>query len=997
MRLNDTLVKRFATILIAIAATLFAGSVWAQRFTISGVVLDRATKRPVDMAVVNMPQSELWAVADKDGEFTVRNVPQGDTKVTVSCLGYVTREFELNINRDITGLKLLLDEDNLSIEGVVVTAQENRNSMATSRIIDRNTMDHMQMVNVSDLASLLPGGVTINPDLMNSSGSKFSVRSYGETAAQSGFGTAVEVDGVRMSNNGDFSGMSGVDTRNIASANVESVEVITGVPSVEYGDVSTGVVKIHTKKGRTPYTVSTTINPRTKQFALSKGFDLGRDRGAVNFSIERARSVSNIASPYTSYDRNTATINYSNTFNQGENRQPLRLSVGITGNLGGMDSKADPDAFLDTYEKTRDNNIRGNFTLNWLLNKSWITSLEINGSANYTDRLKEVRTNKSSSVSMAARHGTEEGYFMAVDYDSNPDAPVTLIPAGYWYETAFTDSKPLNASGSVKANWFRRWGGVASKLKLGVNYTLNGNEGRGLYYDNRKYAEVSWRPYEYSSEPYMHNVAVYLEENLTLPVSTATLDLSAGVRSDNTIISGSAYGTVSNISPRFNAKLTLFEGRGRRHETVRELSVRAGWGQMVKLPSFYTLYPSPSYQDQQVFSSTTTADGTAYIAYYMLPKRQLYNPDLRWQVTDQTEVGVDMNLCGVQISLSAYYNKTRNPYIINRSYTPYTYKYTNISSLNSCPIPTADRRYAIDRTTGVVTITDVSGRYEPYVADYNERKSYTASTYADNGSAYSRSGVEWVVNFGQIRAIRTEIRLDGAFSYYKWLEQTMMPYLQMGNDADGSPFKYLGWYVGDNSVGNGSIQKQVRTNLTLTTHIPKIRTIISLRLESSLYRSTQNLSEWSDGGQWQRSYAVPSRDVNGDPQFGADLYGEKHYVVSYPAYYSKWDAPDEKLPFMPALLAAKESDRALYNELSKMLYITSTNYAFYPQRTSAYFAVNLSVTKEIGKIASISFYANNCFNNMGRVRNSASGAYSQLYQSAYIQDFYYGVSLRLKF
>ncbi len=43
--------------------------------------------------------------------------------------------------------------------------------------------------------------------------------------------------------------MSGVDTRNITVADIESVEVITGVPSAEYGDLNSGMVKIHTRKG----------------------------------------------------------------------------------------------------------------------------------------------------------------------------------------------------------------------------------------------------------------------------------------------------------------------------------------------------------------------------------------------------------------------------------------------------------------------------------------------------------------------------------------------------------------------------------------------------------------------------------------------------------------------------------------------------------------------------------------------------------------------------
>ena len=80
------------------------------------------------------------------------------------------------------------------------------------------------------------------------------MRDGGSTAGNAAFGTAVEVDGVRIGNNGSFGNMNGVDTRNITVADIESVEVITGVPSAEYGDLNSGMVKIHTRKGKTPGT-----------------------------------------------------------------------------------------------------------------------------------------------------------------------------------------------------------------------------------------------------------------------------------------------------------------------------------------------------------------------------------------------------------------------------------------------------------------------------------------------------------------------------------------------------------------------------------------------------------------------------------------------------------------------------------------------------------------------------------------------------------------------
>lgn len=455
-------------------SVLFPLQSFAQTYTLSGRVLS-TKKAPVEAAVVLLTQSDQWAMTDAKGDFAIQNVNKGKIQVVISCLGYVTATHEIEIHSDTTDLKFYLEQNSLMLDDVEITAKVNENSATTSRTIDRTAMDHMQMVNVSDLMALMPGGKTINPNLTTSP--RFEIRTGGESGAS--FGTAVEVDGVRLSNNAVFNETAGASTRNLSSANVESVEVISGVPSVEYGDMSNGIVKINTRKGKSPWQVSFSTNPRTKQYALNKGLELGETAGILNFSLERTKSITNLASPYSSYDRNTLSLIYSNTFRRSE--RPIRFTFGLTGNVGGSDTKADPDAALNSYSKVRDNTIRSNFTLNWLADKPWLTNVDLSASISYSDRLSENYARKSAASSVAAQHGTEEGYFVATEYDVDPNAAITLIPAGIWYERAFTDNKPLDYNIHLKANWSRRFGKVQNRIKLGANFTSSGNLGRGLY------------------------------------------------------------------------------------------------------------------------------------------------------------------------------------------------------------------------------------------------------------------------------------------------------------------------------------------------------------------------------------------------------------------------------------------------------------------------------------------------------------------------------------
>ena len=46
---------------------------------------------------------------------------------------------------------------------------------------------------------------------------------------------------------------------------------------------------------------------------------------------------------------------------------------------------------------------------------------------------------------------------------------------------------------------------------LGGEYNGSGNNGKGLYYDDMRYAPT-WRPYRYDELPFMHNYAVYMED-----------------------------------------------------------------------------------------------------------------------------------------------------------------------------------------------------------------------------------------------------------------------------------------------------------------------------------------------------------------------------------------------------------------------------------------------------------------------------------------------------
>jgi hypothetical protein len=967
-------------------------AVFAQ-YAVSGKVLNKSGGSPVEFARVMLAEKGLWTTTDSKGEFVLRKVPAGETNVTLSCLGYAETTVRLNVAGDVS-IVWYLREDNLQLDEVVITAKRQSDEIATSYVIDRAGLEHMQMMNVTDAMSLLPGGQTTRTEHFATDARRIALRAA--TTLESGnptFGTAVEVDGVRLSTNGDYSSGSiyGTDVRNVASGNVESIAVTTGVPSVEYGDLTGGMVRITTKKGKTPLQVEAITQPNTKLISIGKGLSLGEKAGILNISAEHAKSIVSLASPYTSYARNTLTLTYSNTVN-GRHDRSLGIETGVTGNTGGYDSKSDPDAFRDTWSKTKDNTLRAHLRLNWLLRRPWLNSLEASGNASYSDKQQTIRTNKSSSASVVALHGKDEGYFVAQNYDESPDAPIVLIPAGYWYQMQHFDNRPLNISTSVKARWVYRIGTTDNKLLLGADFSSASNKGRGEYYGDLRYAPT-WREYRYDRIPFTRNVALYAEEKLAVPAGKkSSFQATAGVRADVTSVRNSVYGTVRSLSPRFNARYVFKNGKD---HTVESFSLRAGWGKAVKLPSLGVLHPQPRYTDKVAFVPGTMADGTSFYGYYIDPYTIPYNPALRWQHSRQGEIGGEMQIGSVKLSLSLFRHKTVNSYTTATDYEPFSYKLTDQSALEQSAIPSTDRTYRIDQTTGVVTVIDKTGQRPNETLAYTNRNMFRANTTYINGSPALRKGVEWTVDFGKIRALQTSLRIDGNYYHYRSVEETVSAYWPSNFFmSDGTtPYQYVAYYTGGNSIGNGSETRQVNTNITIVTHIPAIRLIVSLRTEVVLYRTARNLCEYPE----QPAFALESSEAHFPAADNPDqIYNSDRIIAAYPLYYVTYDDMNTKIPFAEKFRWAKDNDPALFNELARLILRSNTDYYFNDNRISAYCSANINVTKEIGNFASLSFHAANFTNNLRQVKTSAANQRQSLFRSSYIPYFYYGLSLKIK-
>ena len=934
-------------ILLLVSADVMTAQQNRALFSISGKVVDAKTGEPVIGAAVNVEDTGIWAISDENGTFFLPDIRPGDYAVQFSCLGFVDKRLSFVVKRDIPNLTIKLDQNTLALNSVVVTAERDKEGMNTSLKFGANALNHLQMSNVTDISALLPGGKTVNPDLTTDNA--VSLRSGGLAAGNAAFGTALEVDGVRVGNNASFGSMSGTGTRNISTENVQSIEVITGVPSAEYGDLNSGMVRINTRKGLTPWNITFAVNPRTYQASASKGIDLMKNRGVLNVSAEWTRATQKLSSPYTSYTRRGFSASYSNTF-----KNVLKFEAGATGNIGGMNTKNDPDAYKGTWSKVRDNVLRANTSLTWLLRKSWITNLKLDASVNYNDNRSQDHAYGSSASMLPAVHSELAGYYLA-----------DRLPVSYFSDKVI-DSKELDYAASLKYEWFKKSGKRLSKLKAGVQWKANGNVGEGEYYKDPSVAANEYRPRPYSQYPFMHNVAAYIEEDFTFPIGKTSLQISAGLRLENLFVKDTDYKNVSSLSPRFNAKWKISDN----------LSIRGGWGVSEKLPSFYILYPVQKYRDIQTFGFSH-GDASSYV-YYTQPYKMLFNENLKWQKNYNAEFGIEAYFLRTSVSLVGFFNKTKNPYTYQNIYTPFSYNIMSVPSGYTVP---DNPEIRVDSQTGQVYMRGSNEEFWTPMATKVTDKTFFESQMPGNGDDIYRTGAELIVDFPEIAPIRTKFRLDANYAYTHYIDNTLNWTYRTGwshTSLSNRSYQYVGIYAngGESGTFNGKESHSLNANLTAITHIPEARIVITCRLEMSLLSRFRNLSRYQG-----KEYAY-NVNADGVESIGGSIYDSNNYTAIRPVKYMDENGDVHDFTDKEA------SDPAFANLIIK----SGNAYTFSQDGYGAYLSANLSVTKEIGDHVSLSFFANNFMNSRMYVTSKATGV-----SAIFTPAFYYGLTCRLKF
>ena len=140
---------------------------YAQQFSITGVVTDKKLKEPIIGASVIVKGTTNGTVTDLDGKFTIQ--ASKSSVLIVSFIGYTPQEFTINGNQ--TFYQISLAEDTQTLDEVVVVGfgtQKKVNLTGAVATVDKKTLESRPVTSVSQaLQGVMPG---LNIDMNDKGG-----------------------------------------------------------------------------------------------------------------------------------------------------------------------------------------------------------------------------------------------------------------------------------------------------------------------------------------------------------------------------------------------------------------------------------------------------------------------------------------------------------------------------------------------------------------------------------------------------------------------------------------------------------------------------------------------------------------------------------------------------------------------------------------------------------------------------------------------------------
>lgn len=666
----------------SIAAAQDTRSTAPRRAVVTGRVLDAESGQPVPAASVIVEGSETRGVAsDSAGRYRIVDVSPGPQVLRIRRIGFAPARVAIVVPASGTlERELRIASAALRLKGVTVTADATsraRGELGTASVVDRDAIANQSAASLAGILELVPGIPLAPPGLDGTQ--QIGLRSVPTSSGSAGggdpsagdlasFGTLIVLDNVPLSNNANLqstgprgelgfptSAGGGIDVRRIPASTLERVEVIRGLPSARYGDLTQGVIVIDTRAGAVTPEAQLRYDQTTAEASIVGGRTFGGGAGqrglfgapqAASATVDIARTRISPGIRDDDVVRLAAQLAH-----RAELGPRVDDSVADDGRSGGGGARAPRrftfDTRVDFHQLVADNPERPE-----------VQPGRANRSADYGLRLSErVRLaggpdgQRRLELSAAFDHTAQRSSSQQLLVRGADPFTDRLTPGrafgryvgGEYLARAQLDGDPYllyaRLEGQAPATKLLRLD-ATHLLRAGIEARREWNAGPGYQFAIEFPPQAGFngvngydRPRRYDAVPATATSSAYLDDRVTaaLPFGMS-LDAQAGLRIDalhdgTTWLSG-ARDLV--LQPRLNVQIAPRPW----------LRLRGGAGRTAKSPSLAQLRPAPEFYDlvNVNYYANNPAERLAVLTTFVGDPT---NPDLGYSVARKLEAGFE--------------------------------------------------------------------------------------------------------------------------------------------------------------------------------------------------------------------------------------------------------------------------------------------------------------------------------------------------------------------
>ncbi|MDV7186526.1 TonB-dependent receptor [Lutibacter sp. TH_r2] len=448
---------------------VFTSIAFSQNGSVKGTITNN-NNNPLYGVNIILKNTTKGSLSNENGNFEVTNISKGDYLLSISYLGFKTKEIAVSIknNETIDLETILLYEGNELLQEVVIdTNRENKFSRKQSAYVSKmplKNIENSQVYNTVTNQLLVSQSVNSFEDaLKNAAGVTKLWSSTGRSGDGAGYyssrGFAVQPQLVN--------GVAGITNGFINSSNVERVEVIKGPSGTLFGSSVTsygGLINIITKK---PYSgnggeisvsggsndfakINLDVNLSSNEklsFRLNSGYQ--KDNSFQDAGFKKSYFIA----PSLSYKfNNNLAFNFSYEASENEQTNETFLFLNRYG----------PLAFNSIEELNYDTNL--SFTNNDV-------TIE-NATQNFRGEIAwKITDNWSSQTLIAGGIAKSEGYYTylwnAADW-TDPAAPVGTENFSLYAQDTDAKTKTINLQQNFNGSF--KIGDLENKLLVGIDY-----------------------------------------------------------------------------------------------------------------------------------------------------------------------------------------------------------------------------------------------------------------------------------------------------------------------------------------------------------------------------------------------------------------------------------------------------------------------------------------------------------------------------------------------